>query len=259
MKKKKSLSYRVAFNQNFEVQNNILTFKTKKFDLIAPYILRIFVIAFWIAVIYNICTLNFLIADEAPLLISIFLTLLFFISGLFFTFFSLIFRTGSKPKEFIDKNTGVINLASNYEQNYTYNHINELHIKSFITTKTIPNPRGYASVRYNVIFYSINLVLKNEDHIQIFNHEDKDLVFFIAKKLNVFFEKPLTMNFEESKKEEDLLKKENENYNKKKKINKKIKTSLIYSSELLTSTNHIKKLKKIVVTKLLSILKINFH
>ncbi len=228
----------------FDIKDNILTFKVTKINRIIYYILRFVVWMFWLGVIYNICTLNFLIGDKAPLIISILFTFGAMILGIFFTFYSLYAKALFNTKEFIDLNTGKVNLINNDEK-YEVKNIIGLQLICYSKKMRFSSAGSSGGVTYYVLMYEINLVFDDEERLNLISYqEDKQTATINAEKISDFLKVPLVSYFEAYNKKQQELKKEKIEAEIDDGIDKQIKTSLIYSSEILTNIKKIEALKK---------------
>lgn len=227
-----------------DIKDNILTLQVTKINRIIYYSLKFIVWMFWLGVIYNICTLNFLIGDDAPLIVSILITFGVMVLGIFFTFYSLFAKALFNTKEFIDLNTGKINLFYN-DKKYEVKNIIGLQLISYSKKKRFNAGNFAGGITYYVLMYEINLVFDDEERLNLISfQEDKQTATSNAEKISDFLKVPLVSYFEAYKKEQQELKKEKTEAEIDDGIDKQIKTSLIYSSEILTNIKKIEALKK---------------
>jgi len=215
-----------GFKTNLYIKDNIATFQSSSGNKIGLVVLRIVVACFWGIVLYNIFTLNLLIADEAPLFISIIFTLVFYILGIFLTFYSFIVKIQINHKEFINKNTGEINLlVSNDKKKYNISDLIGIQLLTYEEVRKLRNHRSVSSYNVTVTLFQINIITNTKTRIPLIVTKNPNNAILFSRKLSDFLEKPLISNFTQ----ENL---ENKTLIKSQKINK---YSAIITAELETN------------------------
>lgn len=233
----------VFFKNRLIIRDSIVIITNNKSNKIAGFILKIIVYAFWGSVVYNLYNLNFILFDEAPLLASILLTLLLYVTGIVITFFSLIINLGSKNKEYINKKTNKISLLSlNGIPNFSIDDITGLQLIGYISEKKIPNPKGYSSATETITNYEINLISKDKKRYGVISFTQRQKALDTLKKLSTFLEKPYYINITDT----------DEQYNSKRR-EKIIKSGLTVKANLSVKKSYLEKLKETTPFKITQI------
>lgn len=195
-----------GFKTNLYINENIATFKSSSENKIGLVILRVVVIFFWIMLLYNIFTLNLLIGDEAPLFISIILTLIFYIGGIFLTFFISITKIKINYKEFINNNTGEINLLlPNDEKKYNTSDLIGVQLLNYDELRKITNYKSGTSHNITVTLFQINIITNNKTRIPLIVTKNYNNAILFSHKLSAFLDKPLVKNFNQEDIENEII------------------------------------------------------
>ncbi len=180
-----------SYKTKLIINDSIASLESTKDQRLFSYFLRIITLLFWAFVIYNLYHFNFLLFDELPLLISIFTTLLIYLVGFLLTFSNRIMKDDLKTKEYIDKNTGKINLFRN-DDNYQCEDVEAIQFLCYSELRA-----SGSHIKQNVQLHEINLIMKNNKRLAVctMTRRLKKAKSF-AERLSVFLGKPLLIMHE---------------------------------------------------------------
>jgi len=192
----------LCYKDKLVIKGDVASFEASKVSGVVAVLTRVLVYAFWAGVVYNVAQLNFILFDEAPLLISILLTLLLFIVGLFLTIVNFVSGVRLKSEEYIDKKTKQIQLLSTEgDKQYNTDDIIGFQLISYIKERKIANPRGVSSSTVMLTLYEINFVTQDRQRTHAITLNDRKSALIAVQGLSDFLEKPYIKNIEETQAE----------------------------------------------------------